>query len=291
MKKLSTLLILALMVASAGIFAVTSVASAQSVPNEVDAADGRGHGSRWLSRDEKKAIKAGALNMTVEELQAAKDAGQSMEEIITAQGLTTEEYEAALQAGLIAAANQAVTDGELTQEQADTIIANIESGNFGFGNHHGNSGSRWLSRDEKRAIIAGALGMTVEELEAAKDSGQSMSEIIEAQGMTTEQYEAALQTALIEAANQAVTDGELTQEEADTIIANLENGMFGFGCNGHGWHSGSDSNSDNSSDDTTPADDATPADDTANDDGTGTASRVDQQLPVRIFIPLVSQNA
>ena len=289
MKKLSTLLILAVMVASAGLFAATSVASAQSVPNGVDAADGRGHGgqhgNRWLSRDEKKAIIASALNMTVEELQTAKESGQSMEEIIAAQGLTTEEYEAALQAGLIAAANQAVTDGELTQEQADTIIANIESGNFGFGNHnHGNGGSRWLSRGEKREIIAGVLGMTVEELEAAKESGQSMSEIIEAQGMTTEQYEAALQAALIEAANQAVSDGELTQEQADTIIANLENGMFGFGYNGHGWHSGSNNNDDASSDD------ATPVVDSAGEDG-GAASRVDQQLPVRIFIPLVSQSA
>lgn len=192
--------------------------------------DGRGHGNRgnrgnsWLTSEEKLALTAEALGMTVEELTAAKEAGQSMEEILEAQGLTAEEFQAAKQAAMIAAVNQAVADGELTQEEADALIERIENGGKGHGNRgHGNKGkSNWLTGEEKQALKADVLGMSVEDLAAAKEAGQSLSEIAEAQGMTLEEFKADLDAALIVVVDQAVADGELTQEQADRIIEKIE---------------------------------------------------------------------
>jgi hypothetical protein len=61
--------------------------------------------------------------MTVEELQAARDAGTSMTDILTEQGLTAAEYRTALQAAYEAAIQQAVDDGVITQEQADLVLS------------------------------------------------------------------------------------------------------------------------------------------------------------------------
>ncbi|MEM7533305.1 MAG: hypothetical protein AAF639_14075 [Chloroflexota bacterium] len=193
-------------------------------------------GPSWLTREEKAEIAAGVLGMTVEELEAAKESGTSMAELLETAGLTKEEFKAAMQPGLIAEVNEAVADGDLTQEQADVIIERIESGEFGHG-RHGKRGHRggpaFLERGEHKEIVAGVLGMTVEELETAKEADTSMAELIESAGLTEEEFKAAMQTAVIEAVNQAVADGEITQEQADRIIERIESGD-GFGRGGRG---------------------------------------------------------
>ena len=210
-------------------------ATVQQVNNE--AANRGGGQSNWLTTEEKHALVATVLGMTVDELTAAKEAGQSFTEIVAAQGMTIDEFKAAKQAALIAAANQAVVDGELTQEEADAIIERIENGGK---DGHGNGGrASWLTDEEKQALVAGVLGMSVEDLAAAKEAGQKLSEIVEAQGMTMEAFKAAKQTALIASVNQAVVDGELTQEEADAAIERIENGHDkGQSDHGKGEHRG-----------------------------------------------------
>ncbi len=67
--------------------------------------------------------------------------------------------------------------------------------------------------------IADALNMSVEDLEAAKEDGQRLPEIAEAQGVEIETVKAAAEAAKEEAVNQAVADGTLTQEQADHILS------------------------------------------------------------------------
>ena len=118
-----------------------------------------------------QALLAEQLGISVEELQAAQDTAQA------------KERDAALA--------QAVTDGTLTQAQADAI-KELE----------GLWGGRDLGRfrmgtDEHDVYLAEALGITVEELQAARD--------------------AAVQAGIA----QAVTDGKITQEQADLMVAGL----------------------------------------------------------------------
>jgi len=79
--------------------------------------------------------------------------------------------------------------------------------------------------------MAETLGLTVEELEAARDEGHTLWEIAEEQGVELAEVGEALKTAGQELLDQAVTDGTLTQEQADTIRQHMED-MPGDGPRG-----------------------------------------------------------
>lgn len=126
-------------------------------------------------------------------------------------GITVEQLKAAKDAAYNRALDQAVQDGTLTQEQADLLKAK----------------QALRSYIDEEAIVAEALGMTVEELQNAKAAGQSLAEILEAQGLDLATYRDALQQAYEDAVAQAVADGVITQAQADQILSGP--GLGGFG--------------------------------------------------------------
>ena len=65
------------------------------------------------------------------------------------------------------------------------------------------------------AAFADVLGLSVEELEARHDAGETMFEIAEAQGITPEEFSALMPGTRSVALDQAVAEGLLTQEQAD----------------------------------------------------------------------------
>ena len=84
-----------------------------------------------------------------------------------------------------------------------------------------NGGESVLPEEYKEAMkegIASALGMTVEEFEAAKEDGQSLRDIAEAQGITEEELREIKQTVREEVIAQALADGAITQEQADQLL-------------------------------------------------------------------------
>lgn len=115
--------------------------------------------------------------------------GATDEYLAQALGITTDELSAAYQEASAAAIAKAVEDGLITQAQADAMNANGKA--FPFGGR----GGGWLGENgiDFDAFLADALGITTDELRAARQ----------------------------EAANarleQAVTDGQMTQEQADLI--------------------------------------------------------------------------
>ena len=72
-----------------------------------------------------------------------------------------------------------------------------------------------IDRDE---ILAGVLGITVEELAAAKEAGTSIDALIANAGLDKETVRTELKNAMTAAIEQAVTDGTITQEQADLIL-------------------------------------------------------------------------
>lgn len=126
-------------------------------------------------------------------------------------GITVEQLNAARDAAYNRALDQAVQDGTITQEQADLLKAKQALRTY----------------IDEEAIVAGALGMTVEELQDAKAAGQSLAEILEAQGLDFATYRDALQQAYEDAVAQAVADGVVTQEQADQLLTGP--GLGGFG--------------------------------------------------------------
>jgi polyhydroxyalkanoate synthesis regulator phasin len=115
--------------------------------------------------------------------------GYSDDDLATALGITVDELTAARQKAFSTALAQAVEQGLITQAQADELTSNGTA--FPFGNRW----EGWLAQNgfDFNALLADALGITVDKLQAA--------------------YAQAYNTRI----DQAVTDGKLTQEQADLM--------------------------------------------------------------------------
>ncbi len=155
---------------------------------------GPGGHSGWEGGSEFDIYLAEALGISLDELQAARAKAQ----------------EAALQA--------AVDSGKLTAEQADMMQAR----------------QALMKYIDREALTAQALGITVEDLQAARQAGKSISTLIQELGLDAEQVQAAYETAYKAAVAQAVQSGIITQAQADQILSQ-EKGfdLFGRGRHGH----------------------------------------------------------
>jgi len=66
-----------------------------------------------------------------------------------------------------------------------------------------------------QTAIAGAFGLTAEELEAAHDAGKTAWDFAQEQGLTEEEFSTLMFDARNAAFKQAVADGTITQEQVD----------------------------------------------------------------------------
>jgi len=93
---------------------------------------------------------AKALNLFAEEIEARHDAGETLWEIASAEGLSDQEIQDLMSGAHDLALEDAVANDWLTQEQAewmDEHMVQMWSGDFGNGGHCGGGrffpGSRW----------------------------------------------------------------------------------------------------------------------------------------------------
>lgn len=120
---------------------------------------------------------------------------------------------------------------------------------FGYGMRAWN-GEEGPMHEAMVTALSEALGLSVEEIESRHDAGETLWEIAEAQGLSSEEVRELILSAHDSALAEAVTNGWLTQEQADWMDENMErmwNGNLGYGghCGGSrfykdgGWDSGS----------------------------------------------------
>ncbi len=76
-----------------------------------------------------------------------------------------------------------------------------------------------FDREALQAVVAEVLGMTVEELQAAKDSGQRLPEMAAEQGVDPEDVRAAVEEAKADMVQQALDDELITEEQAECILS------------------------------------------------------------------------
>lgn len=172
-----------------------------------------------LTRAEKAEVVANALGITVEELEAEKEAGTTMEELAAANGTTIEAIHEAIYNAQVAKVNEAVANGDITQEQADEILARMELQRLS---------NEIFSKDDANAAVADALGLTVEELEAAKEDG-TLRDLVEESGVDVR---AAIEAARNAAIDTALANGEITAEQAEALRE------MSVGKGGHGGRGG-----------------------------------------------------
>jgi len=86
--------------------------------------------------------------------------------------------------------------------------------------------------------FAQALGITPEELETRRQAGDTLWVIAQEKGLTAEQFQEVMTTARTNAANQAVADGVITQEQADFMLQRMGRMMGNRAAPGFGSGNG-----------------------------------------------------
>jgi 3-hydroxyacyl-CoA dehydrogenase len=179
----------------------------------------------WLSAT------ASVTGLTTEDVLTALQSGQTFAQIAEANDQPADEVIDAARALLQEQLDQAVTEGRITQEQADAKLANFDAnastivnstmvGKGGHGPGDGRFGRGGV--DTLLSATATVTGLTTDEVITARQSGQSLAQIVEANGQTVDDVIAAARTQLEDLLQQAVTDGRITQEQADAKLANFD---------------------------------------------------------------------
>jgi ribosomal protein S20 len=137
----------------------------------------------------------------------------------------------------------ALKEGKITKAQADELKARIQSGDFPplagplfgprFGHFHRGGPPPF---GEKLSAAADYLGLSEAELRMKLNSGQTLANIAKARGKSVEGLKQAILDEAEKKLDQLVEDGELTQAEADEMLARLkshiddlvDHGMFRF---------------------------------------------------------------
>jgi hypothetical protein len=178
--------------------------------------------------------------------------GVSDEDLAEALGITVDELTAVREEAKEAAVEQAVADGLITQVQADEILSGdrpaLLRGHW----------SNWLSENgiDYQAYLAEALGITVEELQAARVEAftANITQAV-ADGTVTQEkadlilgrftlaqdstFQSDMQAAFEAAVSAAVERGVITQAQADQLLANQSDlWMGGIGGNLRGHRGG-----------------------------------------------------
>ncbi len=134
-------------------------------------------------------------------------------------GINVEEFQKAREEAQAAGLAQAIEAGHITQEQAELILAM----------------QALKSYIDPQALFAEALGISSNQLQAYRDEGLSISEILNELGISAVDVREAAQVAHENAIQQAIQDGVITQEQADQLqngAPGMHGGIFGRGFGG-----------------------------------------------------------
>ena len=151
--------------------------------------------SGQFERGKIDAVLAEKLNVTVEELQAARE-------------------EARLQV-----INDAAAAGDITAEQAERL-RNAEPGELR--GRHGPGKHGFRGAGAIFVTVAETLGMTKEEFVAELRAGKSPAAIAEENGVSSDQLKATIVANVTATVTSKAQSGDLTQEMADKILAGLD---------------------------------------------------------------------
>lgn len=129
--------------------------------------------------------------------------------------------------------DQMVKDGRITQAQADALKARINAGqDFGFGfpfRHFGDFGDPAVLRNLRNAELnasAAALHLTPSDLQSRLRSGESLSQLEQAQGVSDSAVRSAAHQAAKSVLDGAVKAGTITQAQEDAILSKIDQGQL-----------------------------------------------------------------
>ena len=189
-----------------------------------------GHGSMGGVRIVDAA--ATALGMSVDDLTAKLKDGKSLADVATAQGISTDKLTTDLLGQVKTQLDSLVSEGKLTQEQADSSytqtagnidqIVNDTSG-LAFGPRGGERGP--MGGVQMMDAAAAALGMSVDDLTTQLKDGKSLADVAAAQGISTDKLTSDLLGQVKAQLDSLVSSGKITQDQADNIYTQTQDNI------------------------------------------------------------------
>ncbi len=189
-----------------------------------------------LARSEFFQPVADLLGMSVEDLTAAMKDGQKLEDIVVEHGKTMADVATVIYDSAVEKLNQAVADGEMTQEQADTIEQRLierRDACINDGDCRLPPPKRTLrERVNPRGVfnqvmeiglnIADALNMDPRDMLQAFRDGEKLQDLAARQGVSMDDIAAAITTPMQERLAQSLADGKISQEQFDRALNRLQ---------------------------------------------------------------------
>ena len=158
---------------------------------------------------------------------AAADTPSLGDAVAARLGITGDQLRAAFKAELNARIDAAVAAGRLTPEQGAKLkkrVANTKGLGIvvrrAFAERHKGLVGR-IVQVHRLGAAAKYLGMTPKELRTARQSGRSLAQIAASKGKSVDGLVAAIVAPAKTRAAKAVSNGKLTQQRADELIARL----------------------------------------------------------------------
>ena len=158
---------------------------------------------------------------------AAADTPSLGDAVAARLGITGDQLRAAFKAELNARIDAAVAAGRLTPEQGTKLkerVANAKGLGIvvrrAFAERHKGLVGR-IVQVHRLGAAAKYLGMTPKELRTARQSGRSLAQIAASKGKSVDGLVAAIVAPAKTRAAKAVSNGKLTQQRADELIARL----------------------------------------------------------------------
>ena len=158
---------------------------------------------------------------------AAADTPSLGDAVAARLGITGDQLRSAFKAELSARIDAAVAAGKLTPDQGAKLkerIANAKGlgigARRGFAQKHKALVAR-IVRVNRLHLAAKYLGMTAKEIRTARRGGQSLAQIAASKGMSVDGLVGAIVAPAKARAAKAVSNGKLTQQRADELIARL----------------------------------------------------------------------
>ena len=135
-------------------------------------------------------------------------------------GISPEELTATIQQTQLELVAERVAAGDLTEEQAARIRERIESGEGplfggGHGQKRGHDRGRYVVQE-----VAEFLGLTPQDVVSAKQAGQSLAQIAEANGVSAEELAAFFMSKIEAHVADALAAGKIDQARADEVLQN-----------------------------------------------------------------------
>lgn len=173
------------------------------------------------------------------------ESGMTINEVLAANNVDSGLVLGMVLADIEVKLSEKVADGSITQAEADEMLANAESKLStlmdstppppGDRPHDGERDGERHGRHHRGAgldVVAGAIGISVDELKAALQDGSTIGQVADANGSSAGAVISAMVSAATDRIDQAVADGKIDAEKADEIKSNLTDRITDFVNNG-----------------------------------------------------------